>query len=43
MKKIEVGKSYKTRNGRQVRIYAIDGSGGKPVHASIARKAQETE
>ena len=35
MKKIEVGKSYKTRNGRQVRIYAIDGSTDKPVHGAI--------
>ena len=34
MKKIEVGKSYKTRNGRQVRIYAIDGSSGQPVHGA---------
>ena len=35
MKKIEVGKSYNTRDGRQVRIYAIDGSGGQPVHGAF--------
>ena len=40
MKKIEVGKSYKTRNGRQVRIYAIDGSGGQPVHGAILSEGE---
>ena len=34
MKKIEVGKSYKTRNGRQVRIYAIDGGGKHSIHGA---------
>ena len=40
MKKIEVGKSYKTRNGRQVRIYAIDGSGDEPVHGAILNEGK---
>lgn len=31
---IEVGKQYKTRSGRDVRIYAVDGAGGYPVHGS---------
>lgn len=33
--KIEVGKFYKTRNGRKVRIYAIDGQKEHPVHGAI--------
>jgi len=40
MTKIEVGKSYKTRNGKQVRIYAIDGSGGQPVHGAISSEGE---
>ena len=35
MTKIEVGKSYKTRNGRQVRIYAVDGAGGTAIHGAV--------
>ena len=31
---IEMGKQYKTRSGRDVRIYAVDGGGGYPVHGS---------
>jgi hypothetical protein len=32
---IELGKHYKTRDGREVRIYAVDGSGSVPVHGAI--------
>jgi len=32
--KIEVGKFYKTRDARKVRIYAIDGGDGDPVHGA---------
>ena len=35
MKKIEVGKSYKTRKGRQVRIYAVDGAGDTAIHGAV--------
>jgi hypothetical protein len=31
---IELDKQYKTRGGRDVRIYAVDGGGGYPVHGS---------
>jgi len=34
MKKIEVGKTYTTRSGREVRIYAVDGDGKRPVHGA---------
>lgn len=33
--KIEVGKFYKTRDGRKVRIYAMDAGGNYPVHGAI--------
>lgn len=36
--KIEVGKFYKTRDGRKTRIYALDGKKEYPVHASILNK-----
>jgi len=39
MKKLEVGKTYKTRNGRQVRIYAVDGSNGQPVHGAMLEES----
>ncbi len=32
---IELGKQYKTRDGREVRIYAVDGGGHKPIHGAI--------
>jgi len=32
---IELGKQYKTRDGREVRIYAVDGGGEYPVHGAI--------
>jgi len=35
MKKIEVGKSYKTRDGRKVRIYTLDGLGAHAIHGAI--------
>lgn len=33
--KIEVGKFMKTRDGRKVRIYAVDGCGNEHVHGAI--------
>jgi len=35
MKKIEVGKAYKTRDGREVRIYAVDGLGADAIHGAL--------
>jgi hypothetical protein len=32
---IELGKQYKTMDGRKVRIYAVDGGGHKPIHGAI--------
>jgi hypothetical protein len=32
---IEMGKQYRTRDGREVRIYATDGVGGFPVHGAV--------
>lgn len=32
---IEVGKFYKTRDGRKARIYAIDGGSGDMPHGAI--------
>lgn len=37
---IELGKQYKTRDGREVRIYAVDGGGHRPIHGAI-REGQE--
>jgi hypothetical protein len=31
---IEMNRTYKTRDGREVRIYAVDGSGEHSVHGS---------
>lgn len=33
--KIELGKRYRTRDGRDVRIYAVDGGGNKPIHGAV--------
>ena len=33
--KIELGKQYRTRDGREVRIYAVDGGGGRMVHGAV--------
>lgn len=35
MTKIEMGRFYRTRDGREVRIYAVDGGGDQPVHGAI--------
>ena len=32
---IDKSKQYRTRDGREVRIYAVDGSGSMPVHGAI--------
>jgi hypothetical protein len=32
---IDITKQYKTRDGREVRIYATDGGGDRPVHGAI--------
>ena len=37
MKRIEVGKTYKTRNGREVRIYAVDGGKRDPIHGAVMK------
>ena len=35
---IDINKKYRTRDGREVRIYAMDGGGGYPVHGTIFSK-----
>lgn len=32
---IDIKKQYRTRDGREVRIYAVDGGGPWPVHGAI--------
>ena len=32
---IDINKTYRTRDGREVRIYATDGGGRNPIHGSI--------
>ena len=32
---IDPKKIYRTRDGREVRIYAVDGGGHKPIHGAI--------
>jgi hypothetical protein len=32
---IDIDKKYRTRDGREVRIYAVDGGGSHPVHGAI--------
>jgi hypothetical protein len=32
---IEVGKYYRTRDGRKARIYAVDGSGNAAIHGAV--------
>ena len=32
---IDKSKTYRTRDGREVRIYAVDGGGHRPVHGAI--------
>jgi len=41
MKKIEVGKIYKTKSGREVRIYAVDGDGKRPVHGAYLESSNK--
>lgn len=36
--KIEVGKFYKTRDGRKVRIYAVDGADNGRIHGATLQK-----
>jgi len=35
---ISMDKKYRTRDGREVRIYATDGGGSHPVHGAIKRE-----
>lgn len=35
MNKIDINKKYRTREGYEVRIYAVDGGGDYPVHGAI--------
>lgn len=37
MPKIEMGKQYRTRDGREVRIYAVDENEANSVHGAIKR------
>jgi hypothetical protein len=37
MSKIEIGRTYRTRDGCEVRIYALDAGGQTPVHGAIKR------
>ena len=39
---IELGKQYKTRDGREVRIYAVDGRKDEEVHGAFLRKGEWT-
>ena len=32
---ISMDKTYRTRDGREVRIYAVDGGGKQPIHGSV--------
>ena len=32
---IDPKKTYRTRDGREVRIYAVDGAGADPIHGAI--------
>jgi hypothetical protein len=33
---IDINKQYRTRDGREVRIYATDGGGPQPVHGAVS-------
>ena len=35
---IDISKKYRTRNGREVRIYATDGGAGASIHGAIKTK-----
>jgi hypothetical protein len=32
---VEMGKQYRTRGGREVRLYGVDGGGHYPVHGAL--------
>jgi len=38
--KIDMTKTYRTRDGREVRIYAVDGAKPYPVHGAINRDGE---
>jgi len=38
MKKLEVGKTYNIRDGRQARIYSVDGAGDEAIHGAVWSK-----
>ena len=41
---IDINKKYRTRDGREARVYAIDGNGPYPVHGAIKwEKGWKTE
>ena len=37
---IDPKKQYRTRDGREVRIYAVDGGGGMPVHGAVLENGE---
>lgn len=39
---ISMDKKYRTRDGREVRIYAVDGGGRYPIHGAYYREKLET-
>jgi hypothetical protein len=38
---IDMSKQYRTRDGREVRIYAVDAGGDYPVHGSVLRAGSD--
>ncbi len=34
----EAGKTYETRDGREARVYAVDGGGTHPIHGALNGK-----
>jgi hypothetical protein len=38
---IDMSKKYRTRDGRKVRIYAVDAGGDYPVHGSVLRAGSD--
>jgi len=41
--KIEMGKTYRTRDGREVRIYAVDVGPSRSVHGTVKMANEEWE
>ena len=37
---ININKRYRTRDGREVRIYAVDGGGKMPVHGAVLERGE---